>query len=118
MQLFRTKKNMQREKTTCLSQHKATLMLFRSCSLETLDPRDFETSARPSTRSKHRAQHAKQQTSTTKNNAPIKKGLKREPGSVLGTQTQETLRTELSLNRYIYREICIITHKDYMLDIF
>jgi hypothetical protein len=77
MQLFRTKKNMQREKTTSLSQHKATLMLFRSCSLETLDPRDFETSARPSTRSKHRAQHAKQQTSTTKNNEPIKKGLKK-----------------------------------------
>jgi hypothetical protein len=28
---------MQGEKTTCLSQHKATLMLFRSCSLETSD---------------------------------------------------------------------------------
>jgi hypothetical protein len=53
------------EKSTCLSQHKATLMLFRSCSLETLDPRDFETSARPSTRRKHRAEHVEQ---TNKNN--------------------------------------------------
>jgi hypothetical protein len=58
------------------------------------------------------------QTSTTKNNTPIKKGLKGEQDSVLGTQMQETMRTELSLKRYIYREICIITHKDYMLDIF
>jgi hypothetical protein len=35
------------------------------------------------------------QTSTTKNNTPYKEGLKREQGSALGTQTQETLRTEL-----------------------
>jgi hypothetical protein len=32
------------------------------------------------------------QTSTTKNNAPLKKGLKRKQGSVLGTQSQETLK--------------------------
>jgi hypothetical protein len=58
------------------------------------------------------------QTSTTKNNTPIKKGLKGKQDLVLGTQMQETLRTELSLKRFIYREICIITHKDSMLDIF
>jgi hypothetical protein len=40
--------------------------------------------------------HAKQQTSTTKNNAPIKKGLKKEQGLALGSQTRKTLRTELS----------------------
>jgi hypothetical protein len=39
--------------------------------------------------------HAKQQTSTTKNNAPIKKGLKKQ-GLALGSQTRKTLRTELS----------------------
>jgi hypothetical protein len=42
--------------------------------------------------------HAKQ-TSTTKKNTPYKKGLKREHGSVLEMQTQETLRTELWLKR-------------------
>jgi hypothetical protein len=36
------------------------------------------------------------QTRTTKNDTPYKEGLKREQGSVLGMQTQETLRTELS----------------------
>jgi hypothetical protein len=39
------------------------------------------------------------QTSTTKNNTPNKKGLKREQGLVLGSRTQETLRTKLWLKR-------------------
>jgi hypothetical protein len=39
------------------------------------------------------------QASTTKNNTPYNEGLKREQGLVLGTQTQETLRTELWLKR-------------------
>jgi hypothetical protein len=43
------------------------------------------------------------QTSTAKNNTPYKEGLKREQGSVLGTQTQETLRMELLLKKHIYQ---------------
>jgi hypothetical protein len=57
------------------------------------------------------------QTRTTKNNTPSMKSLKRGRGLVIGSRTQEALRTELLLKRHIYREICIITHKDYMLDI-
>jgi hypothetical protein len=86
---------MQREKSTCLSPTKTTLVLFCSCSLETLDPRDFQTSARSSTRSNHREQNmqSNKREQLRTNNTPIKKRLKKEQGMVLGTQTQETLRT-------------------------
>jgi hypothetical protein len=74
------------------------LLLF-----DTLDLQDFRTTTRSSTRSKHRAQHMQsRKTRTIKNNAPIKKRLKKRIG---GTQTQAMLRTELSLKRHIYREI-------------
>jgi hypothetical protein len=45
------------------------------------------------------------------------KSLKRGRGLVIGSRTQEALRTKLLLKRHIYRDNCIITHKDYMLDI-
>jgi hypothetical protein len=61
------------EKSTCLSQHKATLMLLLSWNFRTSDQQlDLLLEANI----EHK--HAKQQTSTTKINAPIKKGLKKE----------------------------------------
>jgi acetylornithine/succinyldiaminopimelate/putrescine aminotransferase len=90
-------------------------MLLRSCSHETLkNHQQLDLLLEANIEHKH----AKQQIRTTKSNTPNKIGLKREQGLVLGTQTQDTLRTKLLLKRFIYREICIITHKDYMLDIF
>jgi hypothetical protein len=81
------------EKTTCLSQHKATPMLFRSCSLETsglpINSSIFYSKQTSGTNMQSR------QTKTTKNNTPIKKRLKRGQGLVLRSRTQETLRAEL-----------------------
>jgi hypothetical protein len=74
-------------------------MLLRSCSLETLKHHQ-QLDLLLEANIKHK--HSKQQTRTTKNNTPSQIGLKREHGLVLGTQMQETLRTELSLKRYIY----------------
>jgi hypothetical protein len=66
---------MQGEKSTCLLKHKATLMLFCSCSLETsglpINSLIFYSKQTSGTNMQSR------QTRTTKNNTPIKKGLKK-----------------------------------------
>jgi phosphodiesterase/alkaline phosphatase D-like protein len=87
MQLFRTKRNMKREKSTCLSQRKATLMLLHSCSLETsklLINRTIFYSNQTSGTNMERGQ-----TRTTKEIHQSKKSLKRGQGLALGRQMQK-----------------------------
>jgi hypothetical protein len=83
---------MQREKSTCLSQHKATLMLFHSCSLETselpINSPIFYSKQTSGTNMQSR------QTRTTKTIHQSRKGLKEErlkrgQGLALGPRTQE-----------------------------
>jgi hypothetical protein len=52
-------------------------MLLRSCSLETLNIKTSDQQLDLLLEANIEHKHAKQQTSTTKNNAPIKKGLKK-----------------------------------------
>jgi hypothetical protein len=78
---------MQGEKSTCLSQHKATLMLFRSCSLKLPN---FRSTARSSTRSKHRAQTCKaDKQEQLRQYTNQEKALKKEQGLAQGPRTQK-----------------------------
>jgi hypothetical protein len=81
MQLFRTKKNMQREKSTCLPCLNTGVLLLQTLAL---DPLQLAAHLRLA-----RCLGAHKNTYNKQNNTPSMKSLKREQGLALGTRTQK-----------------------------
>jgi hypothetical protein len=94
MQLFRTKRNMQRDKSTYLSPTKSY-----SYALALLKLPVFRSIARSSTRRKHRAQTCKVDKQEQLRTIHQSREALKERRVWLGSRTQETLRVELS--RYL-----------------